>query len=106
MSCLITLTLVFLVLYALLAYIRRKIAKPNYTNKLIWITGASSGLGEYLAYEFNRNGADLILSARNVSELKRVQQNCHNPSQVQIVKMDMANFGEVEKVTKEVLSKL
>ena len=36
--------------YALVAYIRRKIVKPNYINKTVWITGASSGIGEYLAY--------------------------------------------------------
>jgi hypothetical protein len=57
------------VLYALTAYIRRKIAKPNYSGKIVWITGASSGIGEYLTYEFNRTGAYVILSARNVKEL-------------------------------------
>lgn len=34
-----------LIVYALIAYIRRKIVKPNYANKTVWITGASSGLG-------------------------------------------------------------
>lgn len=34
-----------LIAYALIAYIRRKIAKPDYTGKTVWITGASSGLG-------------------------------------------------------------
>jgi NADPH:quinone reductase-like Zn-dependent oxidoreductase len=56
-----------LVLYALLAYIRRRTAKPNYINKIVWITGASSGIGEYLAYEFNRHGAYVILSARSTA---------------------------------------
>lgn len=55
-----------LILYALVAFIRRKYVKPNYINKLVWITGASSGIGEYMAYEFNRHGAYVILSARNV----------------------------------------
>lgn len=39
-----------LILYALTAYIRRKVAKPTYEGKTVWITGASSGIGEYLAY--------------------------------------------------------
>lgn len=66
----ILLTIVsLLVLYALVAYIRRKTVKPNYINKLVWITGASSGIGEYLAYEFNRCGAYVVLSARSVKEL-------------------------------------
>ena len=39
-----------LALYALIAFIRRRTAKPNYQGKHVWITGASSGIGEYLAY--------------------------------------------------------
>ena len=35
--------------------------KPE--NKVIWITGASAGIGEALAYEFNKKGNILILSA-------------------------------------------
>jgi hypothetical protein len=34
-----------LVIYALVAYIRRNIAKPDYSDKIVWITGASSGIG-------------------------------------------------------------
>ncbi|MFU8812177.1 MAG: SDR family oxidoreductase [Balneolaceae bacterium] len=49
-----------------------------YKDKVIWITGASSGIGESLAYALNRKGAQLILSARREEELKRVQQQCVN----------------------------
>jgi len=37
-----------------LAYARRIYVKPKYEGKIVWITGASSGLGEFLAYEFNQ----------------------------------------------------
>ena len=89
-----------LTVYALVAYIRRKFVKVDYNGQIVWITGASSGIGEYLAYEFNRRGARLIISARNVQELQRVQKACHTPEEVEIVKMDMTNYEEVEKVTK------
>jgi hypothetical protein len=36
---------ILLIAYAIIAYIRRKIVKPDYTGKTVWITGASSGLG-------------------------------------------------------------
>jgi hypothetical protein len=36
---------VLLLFYAIIAYIRRKTTKPDYKDKTVWITGASSGLG-------------------------------------------------------------
>jgi short-subunit dehydrogenase len=45
-----------------------------FTNKVVWITGASSGIGEALTYKLAQNGAKLIISARREEELKRVQQ--------------------------------
>ncbi len=48
----------------------------NWQGKVIWITGASSGLGEALAYEYAILGAKLILSARREQELERVKLNC------------------------------
>jgi len=51
-------------------------AAPQFRGKVIWITGASSGIGEALCREFARGGARLVLSARNESELKRVRDDC------------------------------
>lgn len=60
---------VLLILYNLYVRLRRKLAKPNYDGKIVWITGASSGIGEYLTYEFNKFGAYTVISARNTKEL-------------------------------------
>ena len=45
-------------------------------NKVIWITGASSGIGEALVYELARHKVKMILSARRKEELERVKGNC------------------------------
>lgn len=45
----------------------------KFENKVVWITGASSGIGEATAYEFAKQGAKLILSARREDELLRVK---------------------------------
>ena len=44
-------------------------------NKVIWLTGASSGIGEALAYALAKEGTKLILSARREDELQRVVKN-------------------------------
>ena len=64
----------------------------NLKNKVIWITGASSGIGEALAYELARKGAKLILSARRKGELERVKGNCIAAAQpnVRVLALDVS----------------
>ncbi|XP_060781141.1 dehydrogenase/reductase SDR family member 7 [Neoarius graeffei] len=45
-------------------------------EKVVWITGASSGIGEELAYQLAAAGARLVLSARREDELHRVRRKC------------------------------
>src|SRR5687768_6167709 len=47
----------------------------NFDGKTVWITGASSGIGEALAKAFAAEGAAVILSGRRVAELERVAQS-------------------------------
>lgn len=50
--------------------------KRDYKGKVVWITGASSGIGEASAYRFAKAGAKLILTARNQMQLTAVAQEC------------------------------
>lgn len=52
--------------------------KQKFANKLVLITGASSGIGEAMAYAFAEQGAIIILLARRVDKLKKVQENIIN----------------------------
>ena len=67
-----------------------------FKRKVVWITGASSGLGEALAYQFARSGARLILSSRRCDELERVKSRCvslmqnGSASDVMILPLDLS----------------
>lgn len=62
----------------------------NFQDQVVWITGASSGIGEALAYAFAREGAVLLLSARRVAELERVRAACPDPARVHLAPLDLA----------------
>jgi short-subunit dehydrogenase len=63
----------------------------RFRDRIVWITGASSGIGEGLAYGFAREGAKLILSARRAAELARVKQHCVGSPDVLLVPFDMTD---------------
>ena len=73
----------------------------DFDNKVIWITGASSGIGEALAIAISGMNARLILSARRVSELERVKENCAQNSDVSILPLDLAEADSLESKTRE-----
>ena len=70
-------------------------------SKVIWITGASSGIGEALAYALAGEGAKLILSARRKEELERVKGNCHNTAQadIRILPLDLTQADTLKLST-------
>ena len=74
-------------------------------NKVIWITGASSGIGEALTYELSKRNAKLIISARRKEELERVKRNCASAlqSNIRILPLDLSRADMLRSITEDAL---
>ena len=72
-------------------------------DKVVWITGASSGIGEALAYAFSAAGARLLLSSRRTEELERVKAQCAHPENARVLPMDLLDIPTFEERTAEAL---
>ncbi|HEY1005703.1 MAG TPA: SDR family oxidoreductase [Sphingobacteriaceae bacterium] len=65
-------------------------------DQVIWITGASSGIGEALARRISGTGAKLILSARDRDELFRVKELCGgNPMNIHVHPLDLEDTASL-----------
>lgn len=77
----------------------------QFQNRVVWITGASSGIGESVAKAFNAAGAIVLVSSRREEELERVKWTCLFPDKVHVFPLDLTNASSIEHVSNEVLSK-
>ena len=69
--------------------------KKNLSDKVIWITGASSGLGEALSMLFAKQGAHVVLSARRKDELERVLNQMVNTERHLVLPLDVTDSNAI-----------
>ncbi len=74
------------------------------SGQVIWITGASSGIGEALAYELSTMGNTLILSARNKERLMEVKAQCKNSAKVHIVPLDLEDLNAMPALVTQAIA--
>lgn len=67
----------------------------SYHNNVVWITGASSGIGEALAHEFANKGAMIVLAARNVEKLNALKATLPNAEVHLVLSLDLTNLSDV-----------
>ncbi len=78
-------------------------SQGNLDQKVVWITGASSGIGEALAQVFANLGAKVVLSARRSEELERVRQQLNKPEKHLCVAFDVTQADQAQQAVKQVI---
>ena len=79
--------------------------KTKYKALTIWITGASSGLGEALSIAFAKKGATIILSGRNSEKLEAVKNQCKNSKKHIVVPFDVSDAEQTKAAYQNVVEK-
>jgi dehydrogenase/reductase SDR family member 7B len=74
-----------------------------FKNKVVWITGASSGIGEELAIQLSQLGAQVVLSARNKEALNLVLQKMDQPTRHLVLPLDLEKQGEFPSLFQSIL---
>ncbi len=111
--CLIGLTLLFVYLgYKIYKfatadadlYLLGHSLKPEFfKGKVVWVTGASSGIGEELCMQLSKYGAKVILSARSEGKLMKVANSLSNKDNGKVLVLDLADPESVASATKKAL---
>ena len=80
--------------------------KLKFKNKVIIITGASSGIGKACAYEFSGQGAKVVLASRRENELKKVEDGIKKQGgDVLVVKTDVRKIEDCKNLIDKAVEK-
>lgn len=75
-------------------------------DKVIIVTGASSGIGAQCAIDCSRMGAKVVLLARNEERLQQTLSQCEEPSRHMIIPFDLASSDGLKEHVKDVVTKM
>jgi NADP-dependent 3-hydroxy acid dehydrogenase YdfG len=80
--------------------------QPEFADKVVLITGASSGIGKACAFEFAANGSKVVLAARNEDELLKVKNSIINlGGEASIKKTDVRSIEDCKYLINNVVEK-
>ena len=78
--------------------------KMDKSTPVVWITGASSGIGAELAKQYSKRNINLILSARRAAVLLEVKESCMGHTKIQILPFDIIDFDSAPNQVEKALS--
>jgi short-subunit dehydrogenase len=84
---------------------KRSFVTTSIAGKVAWLTGATSGIGEALAYALAADGANVVLSARRAEELGKVQAACDRSDEHLALPLDLLQPDTFESAVRTVLER-
>ena len=76
----------------------------SFQDKVVWLTGASSGIGKATVLLLSAQGANLIISSRNTKKLEEVRALCEYPDKVKIIPVDLDDYEHMNTLVEEAIS--
>lgn len=73
-------------------------------DKVVWITGASSGIGEALALALAEAGAYVVISARRAEKLAEVKAQAADPERIKVLPLDLGKLDTLDGAAEEALA--
>ena len=76
----------------------------TFENKIIWITGASSGIGEALTLQLAKQNCKLIISSRRETVLNEVKNKCQQSENIKVLPLDLADYKSMPTTAEKAIS--
>ncbi len=76
----------------------------TFENKIIWITGASSGIGEALTIQLAKQNCKLIISSRRKTVLNDVKNKCQQSENIKVLPLDLADYKSMPAIVEKAIS--
>ncbi|KAF5205483.1 11-beta-hydroxysteroid dehydrogenase 1B [Thalictrum thalictroides] len=94
------------IIYKFVNKILRMFTMEDLSGKVVLITGASSGIGENLAYEYAQKGALLALVARREEKLQEVADNARKLGSLDVITVcaDVSKSNDCKKLVEETVN--
>lgn len=73
-----------------------------FKDKVVWVTGASSGIGEELCRQLASKDAIVVLSSRNFEKLENVRVSLKNPEKHLSIPLDLENLGNLSSIVQQI----
>jgi short-subunit dehydrogenase len=76
-----------------------------YSNKVAWVTGASSGIGLEIVRHLDLAGAKVILSSRKTDVLENIRKGLNHPDNHLVLPLDLDSSANFKQLTTKVINR-